>query len=268
MRGLAKFGVVGAMLACASSAPPRSVSFVGCPIAQDVAPDRDLCFYAEYRGQRYGLVNPNDFGQPELGHKVLVEAVESGGPLQCGGIALEGRISVLQELSPECNQIMPATGVAPPALTPERQRALDEELAAISESPNRSLRSIPLASAPPQIVVPGRVVEIYYPFDSDRSSGPDAQRMVEAAHFARDRRGSRISIKSYQGTSKLDDGTLLSERASMAQQRADKVRTILTGLGAPADAIDVAVITTAERPTGYEDWKQRRIEMTVIGGRK
>ena len=76
---------LGAVPAMAEPPPAGTpLSFVSCPIARDTGPDTDLCFFAEYEGARYALVNQPDWGNMQLKHKVLVEATVMDGPPVCG----------------------------------------------------------------------------------------------------------------------------------------------------------------------------------------
>lgn len=243
----------------------ETVSFVACPIAQDTGPNTDLCFFTEYRGRRISLAGPEDWGAPQLGHRVLVEGELIEDSQACGGVRLDGRVSVLWELAPECNLILPfeTEPQVEPAPVSERARWLHAEIAMLETDPSRSLQSVRLPPGPPVEVAIGRTEIIYYPFDSDRSSGPDAQRFVKLAHLARDTPGAFITIHAYRGVSLLDDGTLMSEREDMAEQRANKVAGILAGLGAPAARIEAHAHVEAPKPTGRADWQQRWVEVTV-----
>mgnify|MGYP001058602512 CR=1 FL=1 len=257
--------VLIALATFGAAQPGESVSFVACPVAQHLGPDRDVCFFTEHRGRRYALTNPPDWGAPQLGHKVLVEGVVTDRPAECGGIVLEGRVSVMPELSLECNTIAPLTPEIAASLDRRNPRAdeIAAELAAIARDPARSLHPVRLRLDATATVALGRVETIYYPFESDRSSGPDAIRLVELAKLASATQGAHIRIRSYRGASRLDDGTVLSERRGMAQQRADKVAGILKGLGAERATFDITVFEDDTEPKGREDWKLRRVEISV-----
>lgn len=261
-----------AALACLATlgagAAPQSVAFLACPIAQDTGPQTDMCFFAEYEGRRYALTNPNDYGNPQLGHRVLVEGVVTDEPARCGGIVLDGRVSVMTELSPECDRIEPFSpeGAGPMrAETAEQAQRRREELDAIARDPARSLRPHRLSAPAPISVAPGRPVIIYYPFDSDRSSGPDAERMVQLAALARTMPAAMVHVRAARGATLLDSGEVLVERADMAARRADKVAAILVGLGAPADRVRAESVDEPRAPTGREDWASRFVEITVTG---
>src|ERR1700726_2388765 len=94
-RGFFVCGLYGlAVLASAAEpAPGTAISFLACPIARDTGPDTDLCFFAEHDGTRYALVNPPDWGVPQLKHRVLVEGHVKEGASSCGAVGIEGRAS-------------------------------------------------------------------------------------------------------------------------------------------------------------------------------
>src|ERR1700728_3988647 len=121
---------VGACAISAAAPPADRRNFVACPVVQDT--DTVPCWLAEYHGELYFLGIQTDSGgwsPPWLGHQVLVEGRLAGGPRICGGIALtsdygasnppsgtsDGRplptppvVSVMRELDPSCNTLLPA----------------------------------------------------------------------------------------------------------------------------------------------------------------
>ncbi len=102
--------VLAATVAWGAEPPGTPVSFVACPIARDTGPDTDLCFIAEHDGNRYALVNPPDWGVPQLRHRVLVEGRVTQGSF-CGATVIEGRASVLPDIDDSCNVLLPFDGV-------------------------------------------------------------------------------------------------------------------------------------------------------------
>src|SRR5579885_2519716 len=86
-------------------------NFIACPIVRDTK--TVPCFLAEYQGELYYLGIQQDitaeFHPPQLKHEVLVEGRISEGPRICGGIPLKPlAISVLKEVNPACNTLLPA----------------------------------------------------------------------------------------------------------------------------------------------------------------
>jgi outer membrane protein OmpA-like peptidoglycan-associated protein len=255
-----------AVLTIVVPANAETVSFVACPIAQDTGANTDVCFFADYRGRRFALLTPDDTGAPQLGHRVLVEGLVTDAAPRCGGLVLDGRVSVLPEISRECDTIAPFAGDPPPPLAPaaaERARRIEALVAETGPTPSLSLRPMEPLATTKRVAALGRSETILYAFDSDRSSGPDAALLVELAQLARDTPGARISVIGYRGATKLDDNVVLVERAGMARQRADKIANILYGLGAPAKSIAVQAIETPAPATGVDDWRRRRIEIAI-----
>lgn len=262
MRLLLLFALTGAGSA---ETPAKHLNFTACPIAQDQGPDRDMCFYTEYRGQKYTLSFPQDWGAPQLGHKVLVEAAVVDKPGDCGGLSIDGRVSVMPELSLECNTIAPLLPtIKQPELSPAQAAALEKGLAEIAADPRLSLRSIPLPTPQTPEAKLGRLETVYFPWDSDRATGPDAFRMVSMAKLAQATRNARVEITAYAGQTLLDDGTILAEPAKLAQQRADKMVGIFKGLGAENARYKV-VIAPTDAADGKEDWRSRRVEFRIQG---
>lgn len=250
-----------------ATSPPEAVSFIACPVAQETGPSTDLCFFAEHDGKRFSLNVPADWGAPQLGHRVLVEGEVTGAPLRCGGLVLEGRISVLSEVATECNRIAPFNGVAdastPTEAAQARARLIAELVQASLTDPVRSLDAVPLVMTPLPAVRPGQVETLYLPFNSLRYTGPDAERLVALARLAAGSRDVVVSIHASAGDALLADGTVLREDADMAEQRARKTSDTLAGLGVPLDRIKVAATPPRSRPTGKRDWQQRRVEVVV-----
>ncbi|MFB0613727.1 hypothetical protein [Aurantiacibacter poecillastricola] len=264
-----RFGSLGPWLALGalSVAVPASaqqhVSFVTCPVAQDTGDRSDVCFFVRHEGERYGVSSPPDWGNPQLGHKLLVEGVVSEDGRECGGVEIEGRASVLPELSSECDEIAPAT---PEILALELGRRPDiteAQRAMILADPASSLQIMRLPALPVPEVALGRTETIYFPFERDRASGPDAMLMLELARLAEATSDVAISVRAFRGATLLDNGEILEEREDMARQRGEKIVGILEGLGAPEGSIDLEIVSEVEEPTGRADWQSRRAELRV-----
>lgn len=249
-----------------AAAPPAPVSFVACPVAQETGPTSDLCFFAEHEGKRYALTGPADWGMPQLGHRVLVEGEVTEAPRRCGGIVLEGRVSVLPDVAPDCNRIAPFNGIVeqtpPNAAAQDRARRLAELVEAARLDPARSLDAVALVTTPLPTILPGRAETLYLPFNSLRYSGPDAERLVAIARLAATSQDLVVAIRASAGDALLADGTVLTEDADMAEQRARKTADTLAGLGVPRERIKASTLGRS-RPTGQRDWQQRRVEVVV-----
>lgn len=258
---------LGSLVIAAPATAQRHVAFVTCPVAQDTGPRSDVCFFVRHQGVRYGVVIPSDWGKPQLGHKLLVEGVVTNGPQECAGVPIEGRASVLPELSLDCNEIAPASPEILALELGRRPDITDEQRAMILADPSSSLQIVRLPALPVPQVVLGRTETIYFPFERDRASGPDAMVMLELARLAKATPGVEISVRAFRGATLLDNGQILTERKGMAQSRGEKIAGILTGLGAPEDAIKLEIVDTVAEPTGEADWQSRRAELRVSAPR-
>jgi outer membrane protein OmpA-like peptidoglycan-associated protein len=268
-----RYGIFGRSIAfCAitiavPAAAQRHVSFVACPVAQDTGPRSDVCFFVRHDGVRYGLASPPDWGNPQLGHKLLVEGTVNEGAQECGGTQIAGRASVMPELSRDCNEIAPATPEILALKLGRRPDITDDQRAMIAADPSSSLQIMRLRALPVPEVVLARTETIHFPFDSDRASGPDALMLVELARLAKETPAASISVNAFRGASLLDDGEILREREDMARLRGEKIADILVGLGAPEGSIALEVDDRVSQPDGKADWQARRVEIRVSSSR-
>jgi outer membrane protein OmpA-like peptidoglycan-associated protein len=262
-------------LGASAAEPPvgTAVSFVSCPIARDTGEDTDLCFLAEHDGFRYALVNPPDWGVPQLKHRVLVEGRVKEGPPVCGAIPIDGRASVLREIDESCSEIVPFDGVLKGEAggvfsrgTPQ-QRAFARDLeqrAAVD--PSLSIEPAILDPPPTPPPVPPfepRTLVITYPFDSNRGSGPDMVKLQELAVYARVANAKRVGVVGYRATSRLADGSEMIESPELAQARARKIAGILGALGVEPRVTAVSWVGDAIAARGSDDWRNRKVEVTV-----
>ena len=254
---------LGSLAVAAPAAAQQHVSFVTCPVAQDTGPRSDVCFFVRHEGRRYGVAIPPDWGNPQLGHMLLVEGVVSDGPQVCAGVRIDGRASVMPELSLECNEIAPATPEILALKLGRRPDITEEQRAMIEADPASSLQIMRLAPLPVPEVALGRTETIYFPFERDRASGPDAMVLVELARLAQATPGAEVTVRAFRGASLLDNGEVLTEREDMARLRGEKMVDILIGLGAPEGSIRLEVFDAVAAPTGQADWQNRRAEVNV-----
>ncbi len=257
----------GALAGAVPASAQEYLNFVACPVAQDTGERSDVCFFVRHEGVRYGVSSPPDWGNPQLGHKLLVEGSVSDEGRECGGVEIEGRASVLPELSPECDEIAPATPEILALELGRRPGITEDERAMILADPSSSLQIRRLRALPVPEVALGRTETIYFPFERDRASGPDAMVMLELARLAEATPGAEIAVRAFQGATLLDNGQVLAEREDMARQRGEKIVGILEGLGAPEGSIDLEVVSDFAPPTGKADWQGRRAELRVSAPR-
>ncbi len=260
---LAPWLALGSLAVAAPATAQEHVAFVTCPIAQDTGPRSDVCFFVRHNGVRYGVVIPPDWGKPQLGHKLLVEGVVTDGPQECAGVPIEGRASVLPELSLDCNEIAPASPAILALKLGRRPDITDAQRAMIEADPSASLQIMRLAPLPVPEVALGRTETIYFPFERARASGPDAMVLLELARLAEATPGVKVAVRAFRGATLLDNGEILTEREDMARRRGEKIADILVGLGAPEGSIDLDVVDAVAEPTGKADWQSRRAEVRL-----
>ncbi len=271
---LAACGVAAAVTAAAAAAPPvgAPLSFVACPIARDTGPDTDLCFFAEHDGERYALVNPPDWGNPQLKHRVLVEARVADGAPVCGATPLEAHISVLPELDPSCDTVLPFDGSVRGRQgdifsqgTPEQRAAALELARRVEADPALSLKPVMRESSYPLPVPPFKPesLTIYYPFESDRGTDADMLQLLRLKDIAR-AVPARVEVTGHRGASRLSDGTAMIERPEMARKRAEKITGILRGLGVDAEQIETEWIDAPGGDSARDDWRSRRVDLRVV----
>jgi hypothetical protein len=262
--GAAATAVAGGFAVPAFAAPPvgEALSFVACPIARNMGPDTDLCFFAEYDGDTYALVNPPDWGNMQLKHRVLVEARVADGDWVCGARPLDAHISILPEVDPSCDTILPFDGVSSPA---RPQPAATLEFARrVAADPSLSLQPVRPETpyrAPTPPFEPEELT-IFYPFGSDRATDADMLELLRLKDIAL-AVPARVEISSHRGASLLSDGTTIEEHSDMARQRAAKIAGILEGLGVDRDRIEIRSIDAVGGGTGRDDWRSRRVVLRV-----
>ena len=161
-------------LAARAAAPPAGhMNFVACPILQDTA--TVPCWLADYEGQRYYLTIQVDASgplyPPFLGHRALIEGVISDEPSICGGKVLKPvKISVLPDLDPSCNVMLPDDGryTVPFAPRGPGPRARLAELQA------RGLREAQVPGgerpAPPQPPFVEKTFTVYFDYETQRAT--------------------------------------------------------------------------------------------------
>ncbi|MEP7354851.1 MAG: OmpA family protein [Acidobacteriota bacterium] len=219
-------------------------SFVACPIVRDTK--TSPCFLAEYEGELYYLGTQPDTDDgtrlPQLKHEVLVEGSVADGPRVCGGIPLRPvSISVVKEVNLACNTMLPQE---PGIEAPPSQHA-------------ESLREVSIPS--PNGQAGGSFV---YGFDDDSLSAASIDTLTELAAYAKRTNASVVKVTGYQASSRLSNGTVMTEKAGLALKRAQNIETLLRGLG--LRSITVESKGESEPADGQSDASHRRAVVTVI----
>jgi outer membrane protein OmpA-like peptidoglycan-associated protein len=250
--------LVGHPAAAQQRPPADHRAFLACPIVRDTK--TVPCFLAEMDGELYFLGIQEDTAAawypPQLGHKVLVEGTVAPGPRVCGGIVLKPVVtSVIPELDPSCNTMLPAgEGID----APEARRGP-------GPSSVRTAEGAAPAAPPPAPAPPFQVREFTVPFDFDNDFMPGRVTRViaDAVRYAKATGAARIEVTSFRGATLLSSGQTLVEDPRIAERRAKKLQTILIGLGIPATSLTVSSKTEPDAPTGVGDERSRRVVMTV-----
>lgn len=242
---------------CVSAAEPPEpgtpVSFTACPVARDMGPEADLCFYFEHEGVKYGLVNPRFFGSPQLLHRVLVEGKVKEGPLLCGGIPVEGIASVMPEIDANCNTMLPADERYTIDFNPRPPGPSSGRLAFAANPGPR-----PAPPPPPQ---GPQTVDIYFDFDKGVSFRHPGE-LSSILRIARQLPARRARITGVRGAHLLSDGTLLRESEGVGRRRAEEVAGLLRGAGLDAE-VELDWIDGEAEADGVDDWRSRRVTVVL-----
>jgi hypothetical protein len=226
-------------------------SFFACPIVRDTK--TVPCFLAEYDGELYFLGVQQDitaaFHPPQLKHQVLVEGRVSEGPRVCGGIPLRPlSISVVKEVNPACNTLLPAEpGIdAPPAVRgagPASHRLTEPATTAETLSGRQEFT-------------------VLYAFDDDYVEFASIATVRKASAYATKIGASAVNVMGYRATTLLSNGKSLVEKSELAEKRARDIVTLLQGSGVAGVKADWK--KEPEPGDGKTDPSRRRVTITVI----
>jgi len=247
------------VLLLAQTAAAQQLSFVTCPIVRDTK--TVPCFLAEYQGETYYLAVQQDISAdqypPQLLHDVLVEGTIDKGPRVCGGIPLKPvKLSVLPEMNQACNTILPAEpGIdAPPTHRPAGPS---------TRQPGATPAPPPAAPARPTPPFNERDWKVLYDFDSAFLFSRDTRAVNQAADYAVASKAKRIEIVAHRGATLLSNGKVLVESENVASQRAERVATLMKGLGADPASVNVRIVSAPPQPDGKADPESRAVSIRV-----
>ena len=240
-----------AFLLAAAIALGQQRSFVSCPIVRDT--QTVPCFLAEYEGETYylGIQQDitNDFHPPQLKHQVLVEGRVVAGPRVCGGIPLKPlSISVLKEVNLACDTLLPAE---PGIDAPDAPRGAGPASRRPESGPK----------APREALTGRQEFTVLYAFDDDYLGYAANPVVTEAAAYAKRVGASDVKVSGYRATTLLSNGNRLIEKAGLAEDRAQKIATLLRGLG--VSHLTVGWSSEAEPGDGQADPSRRRVTIVV-----
>jgi len=246
-----------AVLLVVQNVHAQQLNFVTCPIVRDT---RTVpCFLAEYEGETYYLAVQQDISAdqypPQLLHEVLVEGAIEPGPRVCGGIPLKPvKLSVLPEVKPACNTILPAEpGIeAPPTRRPAGPST--------RQAPATATPAPPVRPAPP---FGEREWKVLYDFDSAFLFSRDTRTVSQAVEYAVASKAKRIEIVARRGATLLTNGKVLVEGEAVAGQRAERVVALFKGLGADPASVNVRVVSVPPQPDGKTDPESRAVSIRV-----
>jgi hypothetical protein len=242
----------------AAQPEPAIRNFVACPIVRDTA--SVPCWLAEYEGELYFLTLQADVSAPVnppwLGHRVLVEGRRTDKPRICGGIVLEPvRLSVIAELDPSCNQMLPAE---------ERYNLTFEPPRPPGPSGGRlAFNTLLMPSAPVQVKREPQRLSLQYDFNGMVNFKHPFQ-LAPALEMARAMPATRLQITGYRGAVLLSDGTVMREAEGLAQRRAEQVAELLRGAGLTAPRYEVRWEESTAAPDGTDDHLERRVEVLLL----
>ncbi len=245
-----------ALSACASLPPQTHRNFVACPIIRDTS--TVPCWLAEYEGETYFLTLQTDVSAPVtppwLGHRVLVEGVVSDEPRICGGVVLKPvTLSVIQDLDPSCNTILPAEERYNLTFEPPRP-----------PGPSRGRLSFGDPNTKPQaasIALP-RTFELRYEFDG-LVMFRHAQPLQQILEFVRQSGAKELSITGYRAASLLSNGQRMLEQDTMGQRRAEQIEELLKGAGLTDIHYELQWKDVTKLTNGVDDAARRRVEVIV-----
>lgn len=252
-----------------NSASGRRLNFVGCPIIRDSAPTP--CWLIEHEGELYFLRAQQNLSSvrvypPQLLHEVLVEGVVSDEPRLCGGIVLNPlRLSVLREVNPACNKMLPEAGERieiakrPPGPGPSGRLRSNRVGArvALADSVEHATDAAREAGIPRTL----REYEILFEFDSDFVR--EYEKVLEAAKYAQDIGAGRIEVHGERGSVLLTNGQKMYERVEVAASRARKIAAIIGDYRRTSDGIATFSAADVAEPDGINDFATRRARIVV-----
>lgn len=245
--------VSAALLVAAHTARAEELAFVACPIVKDTP--SVPCWLAEYEGETYYMGVQSDvsapFNPPWLGHKALVEGTpDPNGTRICGGIVLEPvKVSVMPEMAPECDTMLPAEPGYVLPFEPRRPPG---------PSSGRLAFTPPPPPPPPEPPFEAKVFEIHFPFEgSVNFQTPGALREIQ--NYAEHIGAKRIEVTGFRAAVRLTDGEVLREREGLAAKRAGEVARMFEGL---IPTVRTVTATAREKPV-VGDWHERKVTVVV-----
>jgi hypothetical protein len=228
------------------------VAFVACPIVQDTP--TVPCWLAEYEGRTYYMGIQSDvsapFNPPSLGHKVLVEGQVTDRQ-ECGATVIEPiTISIMPELSPECDELRMAREGIDISFTPPRPPGPSE---------GRLAYDYPAPPPPPEPPFKPKSFVIPYSFEG-MVNFQTPRVMTPALQYAQDTNARTIEVTGFRGATRLSDGGLLTEHKGIAHERAAEIVRMFRGAGLE----DVEFKSVAKEKANEGGPESRRVEIRIV----
>jgi hypothetical protein len=247
-------------VAVAAPRPGERLSFVSCPIVRDTS--SVPCWLAEYEGETYFLTLQTDVSAPVnppwLGHKVLVEGVVAEKPDICGGRVLEPvTLSVMPELDVSCNTVLPAEERYDLTFEPPRPPGPSRGRLAFGDPAARAATPAPDSSLE---------FALSYEFDG-MVAFRHAQTLQRILDTARASKAAVVRITGHRSASRLSDGSVMRERATIGRERAEQLRELLRGAGLDSVTYSVRWKDESKRPDGIADATRRRTDVILVAPR-
>ena len=237
-----------------ASALAQDLAFVTCPIIKDTP--SVPCWLAEYGGELYYMGVQSDvsapFSPPWLGHEALVEGTPSPtGERICGGVVLEPvKVSVMPEMAPECDTMLPAEPGYVLPFEPRRPPG---------PSNGRLAFTPPEPPPAPQPPFEARSFPIYFPFEgSVNFQTPGVLREIQ--DYAEAIGATRIRVTGHRAAVRLTGGEVLEEREGLAEKRAREVSAMFRGLIPTVTSVETVVQDEAQ----IGDHTARRVDVVVV----
>lgn len=238
--------------ATAQAQQQASLSFVACPIVQDTP--SVPCWLAEYEGKTYYMGIQSDvsapFNPPSLGHKVLVEGQVTSRE-ECGATVIEPiTISILPELSPECDDLRMVREGIDISFTPPRPPG---------PSGGRLAFDYPDPPEQPQPPFAPRSFTITYSFEG-MVNFQTPRVMAPALEYAQLSNAREIEVTGYRGATRLSDGTVLVEHEGIAIERAEEIVRMFRGAG--LEEVKFRTVAMGEAVEGGPE--NRKVEIRIL----
>lgn len=247
LQALALPVATGLVLIMPTIAQAKPIAFVGCPVLRDVALPALPCWLARdgdklyYLGSQTDTIPPVPFYSPQLLHKVLVEAETVDGPLVCGGLPTKNaRASVLAEISPECDEILPQGDIVPPpAVKPSApyRKGMRLAVGAPPAPPGMGLRAPP----PPSPPFTTKTFSMDFMFNEDFVYLDDSFQIAQAVWYLEGTKGRALTVTVPRNQVKLTNGVVMDEDHAIVERRAERLRGILQDWRVPADKVRVVM---------------------------